>query len=64
MSEHIRRMLDDETREDQGRVCRRCKLLFEMARDPDRPWSIQLPPHHPRCPEIAHKRPRPLSEVG
>jgi len=41
-------------------VCPRCAILFELARDPDKPASIVLPPHDPRCPVIAAKRPAPL----
>jgi hypothetical protein len=41
-------------------VCGRCRILFEMARDPDTTWMIVLPPHDPRCPAIARFRPKPL----
>lgn len=42
------------------KYCPRCTILFEIARNPDKPWGIVLPPHDPRCPVIAHLRPLPL----
>ena len=40
--------------------CGRCMLEYRMARDPDRPYGIVLPPHHRRCPKVAIPRPEPL----
>ena len=42
------------------KVCPRCAILYDMARDPDKAWFIVLPPHHPDCPKIAHLKPRVL----
>ena len=42
--------------------CERCWILFEIVRDPDKTWSIVLPPHDPRCPKIAKHKPAPLPE--
>ena len=40
--------------------CPRCVLLFEIARDPGKAYSIVLPPHDRRCPTIAAMRPKRL----
>lgn len=47
---------------DAETYCARCSIEFEMVRNPDKPWSIVMPPHHPDCPKIAHSKPRPLTQ--
>lgn len=44
----------------EERYCPRCMILHEMALNPDKTWSIVLPPHDPACEKVAIPHPKPL----